>query len=114
MVCASSRRLIVSGQRRPGSKTVCAIQAQILQSVQPPAPHPGIQKIQNIFGENSNRLYHRTRHPGIPAENNPADRELRPGVMARKISFGSQSERGLQTREVLLRLLHTLSKRSEN
>src|SRR5205823_446067 len=60
------------------------------------------------------RLYHWTRHPSIPAENNRAERELRPLVIARKISFGSQSERGLHTREVLMSVLHTLRKRSEN
>ncbi len=78
-----------------------AIKAQILQSVESPAQHPGIQKIQNIFRENAPRLYHWTRHPSIPAENNRAERELRPLVIARKISFGSQSEQGLKTREVL-------------
>lgn len=41
-----------------------------------------------------------------------AELELRPLVIARKISFGSQSEQGLQTREVLMSVLHTLTKRS--
>ena len=45
--------------------------------------------------------------PDIPAENNFAERELRPMVIARKISFGSQSERGLKTREILMTILHT-------
>lgn len=91
-----------------------AIKARILQSVQTSAQHPGIQKIQNIFRQNARRLYHWTRHPSIPAENNQAERELRPLVIARKISFGSQSEQGLQTREVLMSVLHTLTKRSDN
>ncbi len=91
-----------------------AIKAQILQSVESPAQHPGIQKIQNIFRENAPRLYHWTRHPSIPAENNRAERELRPLVIARKISFGSQSEQGLKTREVLMSVLHTLNKQTEN
>ena len=90
------------------------IKAQILESVQAPAQHPGIQKIQNIFRENAARLYHWTRDPSIPAENNRAERELRPLVIARKISFGSQSEQGLKTREVLMSVLNTLSKQSRN
>ena len=92
----------------------CQIKAQIVASVESAAQHPGIQRIQNIFRENTRRLYHWTRHPSIPAENNQAERELRPLVIARKISFGSQSERGLQTREVLMSVLHTLTKRSED
>lgn len=90
------------------------IKAQILESVQASAQHPGIQRIQNIFRENASRLYHWARDPNIPAENNRAERELRPLVIARKISFGSQSQRGLQTREVLMSVLHTLSKRSQD
>jgi len=90
------------------------IKARILESVQKSAQHPGIQRIQNIFRENAARLYHWARHPSIPAENNRAERELRPLVIARKISFGSQSEQGLKTREVLMSVLHTLRKRTDD
>jgi len=90
------------------------LKAQIVASVQTPALHPGIQRIQNIFREHTTHLYHWARQPGIPAENNQAERELRPLVIARKISFGSQSEQGLQTREVLMSVLHTLRKRTAN
>ena len=89
------------------------IKARILETVQTQAQHPGIQRIQNIFRENAPRLYHWARHPSIPAENNRAERELRPLVIARKISFGSQSDRGLKTREVLMSVLHTLRKRTD-
>jgi hypothetical protein len=90
------------------------IKAAIQESVQTPAQHPGIQKMQNLFRENQARLYHWTRHPSIPAENNRAERELRPLVIARKISFGSQSEQGLKTREILMSVLHTLRKRTDD
>lgn len=90
------------------------IKAHIRESVQIQAQHPGIQRIQNIFRENVARLYHWARHPSIPAENNRAERELRPLVIARKISFGSQSEQGLKTREVLMSVLHTLGKRTDD
>jgi len=48
------------------------------------------------------------------AENNRAKRELRPLVIARKLSFGSQSARGLRTRDVLMSILHTLAKRTDD
>lgn len=79
-----------------------------------PAQHPGIQKIQNLFREKAKRLYHWAKDPKIPADNNRSERELRPLVIARKISFGSQSEAGARTREVLMSLLHTLRKRTDN
>ena len=75
------------------------------------AHHPGIQRIQNIFREHPARLYHWAENPAVPADNNFAERELRPLVIARKISFGSQSEKGARTREVLMSVLHTLRKR---
>ena len=88
------------------------IKTQIIACVGTPAQHPGVQRLQNLFRENAARLYHWARHPSIPAENNRAERELRPLVIARKISFGSQSEQGLKTREVLMSVLHTLRKRT--
>jgi len=75
------------------------------------ASHPGVQRIQNIFRENPTRLYHWAEDPRVPAENNFAERALRPLVIARKISFGSQSEKGARTREVLMSVLHTLRQR---
>ena len=75
------------------------------------ARHPAIQKIQNIFRQHKDRLYHWARDPRIPAENNLAERDLRPLVVARKVSFGSQSTAGARTRETLMTILHTLKKR---
>jgi len=45
--------------------------------------------------------------PDIPAESNFAERALRPMVIARKISFGSLSDQGMQTSEILMTILHT-------
>ena len=39
---------------------------------------------------------------------------MRPLVIARKISFGSQSEQGALTREILMSVLHTLRKRTDD
>ncbi len=82
--------------------------------VHSPAQHPGIQKIQNIFRQRATRLYHWAKNSAIPADNNRAERELRPLVIARKISFGSQSEQGALTREILMSVLHTLRKRTQD
>ena len=49
-----------------------------------------------------------------PADNNLAERELRPLVIARKISFGSQSDAGARTREILMTVLHTLKKKTSD
>ncbi len=68
------------------------LKGRIQTVVQASAQHPGIQKIQTVFRDKAARLYHWARSPAIPADNNRVERELRPLVIARKISFGSQSE----------------------
>jgi transposase len=90
------------------------LKVEIKAQVHSPAQHPGIQKIQNIFRERATRLYHWAKNSAIPADNNRAERELRPLVIARKISFGSQSEQGALTREILMSVLHTLRKRTKD
>ena len=76
------------------------------------ARHPAIQKVQDIFRQKAPRLYHWAEDRNIPADNNRAERELRPLVIARKISFGSQSDAGARTREILMTVLHTLKKKN--
>jgi len=76
------------------------------------AKHPAIQKVQDIFRQKAPRLYHWAENRNIPADNNRAERELRPLVIARKISFGSQSDAGARTREILMTVLHTLKKKT--
>jgi len=94
------------------SQRALELKMDIKTLIHSPAQHPGIQKIQNIFREKAARLYHWSKKATIPADNNRAERELRPLVIARKISFGSQSEQGALTREILMSVLLTLRKRT--
>src|SRR6185369_8777888 len=71
----------------------------------------GIQRIQRIFHEKQHRLYHWVKNREVHADNNRAERELRPTVIARKVSFGSQSDAGAKTRSSIMSLLHTVKKR---
>lgn len=90
------------------------IKNEIIDITNAQAKHPAIQKIQDIFREKADRLYHWAKDRNVPADNNLAERELRPLVIARKISFGSQSDAGAKTREVLMTVLHTLKKRTSD
>jgi transposase len=89
-----------------------ALRREIIAAARQPAQHPAVQNIQNLFREKADRLYHWAEDRAVPADNNRAERELRPLVIARKVSFGSQSEAGAHTREVLMSVLHTLQKRT--
>jgi transposase len=87
---------------------------EIIKIMNSQANHFGIQNIQTIFRENSHRLYHWANNRDVPADNNVAERELRPLVMARKVSFGSHSDTGAKTRETLMTVLKTLKLRTKN
>jgi len=73
-----------------------------------------VRQIQDLFREKADRLYHWVEDRRVPAHNNRAERQLRPTVIARKTSFGSQSDAGAKTREILMSLVHTLAVRAEN
>ena len=87
---------------------------EILKCIRSPAVHPAIQTYQDIFRDNKDRMYHWVKDRCIPAHNNRAERELRPTVIARKVSFGSQSLEGANTRSVLMSIIHTAAKRLGN
>ena len=72
---------------------------------------PALQNAQNIFREHADRLFHWARSPDIPADNNLAERGVRGIVIARKTSFGGQSEAALRIREVNLSVMETLALR---
>jgi len=76
--------------------------------------HLAIKRWQDFFVEQEEKLYQWVEDRRVPCENNRAERELRPTVIARKVSFGSQAEEGAKTREVLMSVLHTLKKRVRN
>ena len=49
--------------------------------------------------------------PDVPSSNNHAEREIRPAVLMRKMSYGSQSIKGAETRATLMTVFRTLHRR---
>lgn len=92
-------------------RRAASLKSEIEAAMKHPARHLGIRHIQDIFRKNKKRLYHWAKDREVPADNNLAERDLRPTVIARKVSFGSQSDAGAETRSVLMTVLHTIKKR---
>lgn len=92
-------------------KRARALKVDIKRVIDSEAQHLGIRRIQDIFRDNAKRMYHWVRDRRIACENNLSERDLRPTVIARKVSFGSQSDAGAYTRGVLMTVLWTLKKR---
>ena len=87
---------------------------RIMDAMNREARHLGIRRIQDIFPDQENRLYHWADDRRVPADNNLAERDLRPSVIARKVSFGSISDAGAKTRSILTSVTSTLKKRGED
>lgn len=95
-------------------KESAQVESALKTAMRSSAQHLGIRHIQDIFIKHEARLYHWARDRSIPAENNLSERDLRPTVIARKTSFGSQSDRGAKTRGILMTVMQTLKKQGEN
>ena len=87
------------------------LKEKIMTVCRSPARHLGVRAFQDIFVDHEGRLFHWTEDRRIPAHNNRSERELRPTVIARKVSFGSSSDAGAETRSILMSVIHTLNKR---
>ena len=91
-----------------------AVRSRIVELANRSAKDPALQNVQNIFREHADRMYHWARGPDIPAENNRAERGVRGLVIARKTSFGGQSEGALRVREVNQSVMETLALRHDD
>ncbi len=89
------------------------VKGQIMEVVHACAQHLALRRIQEIFHDNADRMYRWAEDRRVPADNNLAERDLRPTVIARKVSFGSQSDAGAQTRGILMTTLYTLKKQTK-
>jgi transposase len=53
-------------------------------------------------------------HPEVPSDNNHAERQIRPAVIARKNSYANGSEDGAETQAILMSVFRTLKQRGHN
>lgn len=89
-------------------KAAIDVAKRLHRIVMSPARHPDVQKLQDVFRDARLQCWQWLVGPEVPAENNRSEREVRPLALARKCSHGSQSDRGAETRGVLMSILHTL------
>jgi len=92
-------------------RRAAALSVEIKANMAQPAKHLAIRRIQDIFRANEQRLFHWADNRAVPADNNMAERDLRPSVIARKVSFGSITDAGAKTRSTLTTVATTIKKR---
>ncbi len=70
--------------------------------------HPDARRLAKRLVVYWDSLLRFVEHRAVPADNNRAVREIRPAVLIRKVSYGSGSDRGADTRSVLMSICRTL------
>lgn len=73
--------------------------------------NPHAQRLANRLKEYGDDLLRFVEIEGVPSSNNKAEQEIRPAVVMRKASYGSGSDKGAQTRSVLMSIFRTLKQR---
>ena len=85
--------------------------AQLLLST----PRPGLEeKVRKRLWKQRDHLFTFLDHPEVDATNNLAERQLRPAVIARKVSCGNKTQSGARTWEILASLAATCGQRAES
>ena len=116
MACADDPSRPASGYQPSVSADQLMLERELLSLCQPfsnddTAPHAKLcRRIERFIKE----LFVFVSHPGVPADNNAAERSLRHLVVSRKISGGTRSERGSNTKMALASIFGTWRTNSLN
>jgi hypothetical protein len=101
----------LSQSRRASLRAALENQARELLST----PRPGVEeKVRMRLLKQRDHLFTFLDHAEVDATNNLAERQLRPAVIARKLSCGNKTTRGARTWEILTSLAATCAQRGES
>jgi len=84
------------------------IKQEIIDICKADARDGAVRAMQDLFREKDDCLFQWVLAREVPCHNNTAERGLRPLVIARKLSFGCQGEKGRKTREILTTVVQTV------
>lgn len=90
------------------------LQARLLDLADTAWANPHARRLAGRLAKYGDDLLTFVEFPGVPADNNQAEREIRPAVLMRKASYGNQSDRGADTRAVLMSVFRTLKRRGHD
>ncbi len=111
-VCADGIRLKLARDDLGGAvfdSRVAALNGRLIQLGAAEWIHPDARRLAKRLVTYWESLLRFVEHRAVPADNNRAEREIRPAVLMRKASYGSGS--GADTRSVLMSICRTLKPR---
>ena len=89
-----------------------ALQHKASQLLELPLSEPNEEAVRNRLYKQRDHLFTFLDHDGVDATNNLAERQLRPAVIARKISCGNKTQKGARTWQILTPLAATCAQRA--
>lgn len=97
---------------KAGQKAV--LEQKLEKLLAQPRPTNVEEKVRRRMEKQKDHLFTFLDHPEVDATNNLAERQLRPAVIARKVSCGNKTSNGAHTWEILASLAATCVQRSES
>jgi transposase len=89
-----------------------ALERKAAQLLDFPRSEPSEEAVRNRLHKQRDHLFTFLDYDGVDATNNLAERQLRPAVIARKISCGNKTKKGARTWQILASLAATCSQRA--
>ena len=88
------------------------LEHKAVQLLEPPRSEPNEESVRNRLNKQRDHLFTFLDHDGVDATNNLAERQLRPAVIARKISCSNKTPKGARTWQILTSLAATCAQRT--
>ena len=76
-----------------------------------PYSNENAERLRKRLERHRNEIFTFLDHPGVTADNNHAERQIRPAVVSRKTSYGNRSKQGADVQAMLLSIFRTLELR---
>src|SRR6516162_4109421 len=89
-----------------------ALERKAVQLLDSPRSEPSEEAVRNRLQKQRDHLFTFLDHDGVEPTNNLAERQLRPAVIARKISCGNKTPKGARTWQILASLAATCAQRA--
>ena len=91
-----------------------ALERKAVQLLDSPRSEPSEEAVRNRLQKQRDHLFTFLDHDGVEPTNNLAERQLRPAVIARKISCGNKTLKGARTWQILASLAATCAQRASS
>jgi transposase len=113
-IYTDAAKLAAAGDATPRTERdakLCRLHGRMIELACREWTQPDARRLAARLRKDGESLLTFAEFPEVPPTNNRAEREIRPAVVMRKVSYGCQSARGAATRAILMSIYRTLKSR---